>query len=273
LELVSVKLNVVPLFSGIVGAPNVIVMPGGEITLRLAAAALPVPALSDITAVVVLTIFPADVPVTFRLNVHEPFGAMVAPERFTPVDPGAAVMDPPPQVPVRPLGVATARPGGNASVNATPVSGTVFALAMLNVRLVVPFKEIRAAPNDLVITGGTTTATLAVAVPPVPPSVEVTAAVVLFCTPIAVPVTFTENVQEAVAARFAPVRFAPVRLTFVSPALAVIVPEPQVPVNPLGVDITSPDGRASVTPIPLKATVAFGFVIVKLRVVVPFNAR
>jgi hypothetical protein len=37
---------------------------------------------------------------------------------------------------------------------------------------------------------------LAEAVPPVPPSVEVTAPVVLFFVPAVVPVTFTEKVQE-----------------------------------------------------------------------------
>jgi len=47
---------------------------------------------------------------------------------------------------------------------------------------------------------------LAEAVPPVPPSVEVTLPVVLFCKPAAMPVTFTENTQELLAARLAPVR-------------------------------------------------------------------
>jgi hypothetical protein len=55
--------------------------------------------------------------------------------------------------------------------------------------------------------------------------------------------------------------------------LAAIVPTPHVPVRPLGVDSTKPDGSASVTPIPVNAAVAFGFVIVKLRLVVPFNTR
>jgi len=153
-------------------------------------------------------------------------------------------------------------------VNATPVSGTVLALAMVKLRLVVVFTGMRAAPKDFVIEGGTTTATLAVAVPPVPPSVDVTVPVVLFCTPITVPVTFTLKVQEAFNARL-----APARLTLPDPGLAAIVPAPHVPVSPLGVVTTKPDGSVSVTPIPLSATVAFGFVIVKLRLVVPFSAR
>jgi hypothetical protein len=139
---------------------------------------------------------------------------------------------------------------------------------MVKLRLVVPLTGIRAAPKDFVIEGGTTTVTLAVAVAPVPPSADVTAPVVLFCTPSTVPVTFTLNVHEAFAARF-----APVRLTLPDPALAAIVPAPHVPVSPFGVDTTSPEGNASVTPIPVSAAVAFGFVIVKPRLVVPFRAR
>ena len=55
--------------------------------------------------------------------------------------------------------------------------------------------------NALAIDGGATTLTLAEAVPPVPPSVEVTLPVVLFCCPAAMPVTFTENVQEVLCAK------------------------------------------------------------------------
>jgi hypothetical protein len=224
--------------------------------------------LADVTGPVVLMKSSGKVALTFTRNVQEVPGGSVAPERLTAFDPETAVMLPPPHDPVRPFGVATTRPVGNVSAKATPVSATVLALATVKLRLVLPFDTMREAPNDFVIEGGTTTATLAVAVTPVPPSVDVIAAVVLFCTPITVPVTFTENVQEAFAARL-----APTKLTFVSLALAVIVPSPHVPVRPLGVDTTKPDGSASVRPIPLKAAVAFGFVIVKLRLVVPFNAR
>jgi hypothetical protein len=67
--------------------------------------------------------------------------------------------------------------------------------------------------------------TLAEAVPPVPPSTDVTAPVVLFCTPAAVPVTFTLNVHDPLAASA-----APVRLTLLPPAVAAIVPPPHDPV-------------------------------------------
>ena len=66
---------------------------------------------------------------------------------------------------------------------------------------------------------------LAEAVLPVPPSVEVTAPVVLFFAPALVPVTLTEKVQLPLAARV-----APLRLMMFDPAVAVIVPPPQLPV-------------------------------------------
>jgi hypothetical protein len=127
--------------------------------------------------------------------------------------------------------VATTSPAGNVSVNATPVSDTVFAagLVIVNVRLVVPFSGIVAAPNAFVIAGGATTITLAEAVFPFPPSVELTAVVVLFCTPAATPTTLTEKVHDPFAAIVPPVRVIEVLLFF-----AVIVPDPQEPVRPLG---------------------------------------
>ena len=61
-------------------------------------------------------------------------------------------------------------------------------------------------PKALEMEGGASTSMVAVAAVPEPPSVEVTTLVVLFCAPAlaaVVPVTFTENVQEADAARVA----------------------------------------------------------------------
>ena len=66
----------------------------------------------------------------------------------------------------------------------------------MNVSVVVPFTTMLAAPNALAIVGGATTVRLAEAVPPVPPSVEVTALVVLFLAPAVVPVTLTVIVHE-----------------------------------------------------------------------------
>ena len=74
--------------------------------------------------------------------------------------------------------------------------------------------------------------------------------VVLFCVPAAMPVTFTENVQELLAAIVPPLRL----ITFV-PAVAVIVPAPQVPVRPFGVETTRPAGSVSLKPTPVSAVV------------------
>src|SRR5271155_738685 len=113
---------------------------------------------------------------------------------------------------------------------------------------------------------GPTTVIWADAVLPFPASVEVTALVTLFCAPAVVPTTFTANVQEAPAARL-----APERLTRFEPAAAAIVPPPQLPAMLLGDATVSPEGRASVKPMPLKEIVVFGFDRLKLRDVMPFN--
>jgi len=59
--------EVVP-FSGIVVAPNVLVMLGGEATVRFALAVLPVPPFVEVTAPVVFVYWPEAAPVTVTLN-------------------------------------------------------------------------------------------------------------------------------------------------------------------------------------------------------------
>lgn len=171
---------------------------------------------------------------------------MVAPDREIPV--GAVVVSVPPQTVA--VELATVRPVGKVSVNATPVSGSTFAagLVMVKVSEVVPLTLMEDGLNILAMEGGVSTLMLAEAVPPVPPSFEVTLPVVLFCKPAAVPVTFTENVQEEFAAMVPPDRL----IIFVF-CVAVMVPPPQLPVSPLGVDTTSPAGRVSLNPIPVRA--------------------
>src|ERR1700724_1346367 len=93
----------------------------------------------------------------------------------------------------------------------------------------------------------------ALAVPPVPPWVELMAPVVLFCVPAAMPVTLTVKLHGVT-----PARVAPERLTVPEPAVAVIVPPPHEPVSPLGVETTSPEGSVSVNPIPLRDVPLFG---------------
>ena len=111
-----------------------------------------------------------------------------------------------------------------------------------------------------------TTETLAEAVPPAPPCTEVTAPVTLFFAPSVMAVTFTLKLHEALAARA-----APVKLTAPDPAVAAIVPPPQLPVSPFGDETTRPAGSASVKPMPVNAVEALALLIVKLREVDPFS--
>lgn len=189
---------------------------------------------------------------------------MVAPERAMPV--GAVVVNVPPQTVADAL--ATVSPVGSVSVNATPASGMTFAagLVMVNVSELVAFRAIPDGLNDFAIDGGASTATAAEAVPPVPPSSDVTFPVVLFFAPAVVPVTFTENVHELLAAMV-----PPLRLMALLPAAALIVPLPHEPARPFGVATTRPAGRVSLKPTPVSAVATLGSVMVKLRLVVPFS--
>src|ERR1044071_3648735 len=122
---------------------------------------------------------------------------------------------------------------------------------MVNVRLVVPFNGMVAAPNVLVMDGGEATISVAVLlVAPVPPLVELIAPVVLVTVPDCVPVTFTTIVQVAPGVAIDP----PVRLIEVEFAAAVTVP-PQLFVTP-GVEATcSPLVSVSLNAIPFSALV------------------
>src|SRR5579859_1884392 len=179
-------------------------------------------------------------------------------------DPATAVAVPP-QVLFKALGVATTRPAGKLSVNAMPLSATpVFGLLIANVRLVVPFSGMLAAPKALVIDGGEATVKLAEAVLPVPPLVEVTFPVVLVYCPETAPVTVTLNWHWLLTAMVAPVSAIPVGDVVVS------VP-PQTVEEELAT--VSPVGSVSVNATPFRASVlAAGLVIVKVREVVAFSA-
>jgi len=244
---VMVKLKLVEPFNGMLAAPKDLVIVGGVATDRFAVAVLPVPPLVELTLPVVLTKLPEAVPVMFTVSVQVLLTAIVPPVSETLPEPATAVAVPP-HVLVSPLGVATTRPAGKVSVNATPVSATALpaGLVIVKVNDVVPFNGIAAAPKALTIEGGATTLILADAVPPVPPSVDVTFPVVLFCVPADVPVTFTANVHEVLAASVAPVRL----ITFVA-CVAVMVPPPQLPVRPFGVETTRPAGKVSLKSTPV----------------------
>src|ERR1041385_5774541 len=257
------KVSEVEAFSRMLAAPKAFVIVGGVATVKLAVAVLPVPPLVELTLPVVLVYCPEAAPVTVTLNWHWPFAAIVAPVKAIPV--GAVVVSVPPQT--VDVAFATVSPVGSVSVNATPVSETALAagFVMVNVSDVVAFSAMLFGLKTFAIDGGATTWRVAVAVLPVPPSVEVTALVVLTCAPAAVPVTFTENVQLLLAAIVPPVRL----MVFV-PWVAVIVPAPQVPVRPFGVEMIRPAGSVSEKAMPLSG-VPFGLVMVKLRLVEPFR--
>jgi hypothetical protein len=141
----------------------------------------------------------------------------------------------------------------------------VFGLLIVNVKLVEPFNGTESAPKAFEIDGGATTVRLSEAMLPVPPSDEVTAPDVLFLSPAVVPVTFTASVHDALAA------VVPLdRLMVPVPATAVAVP-PHVFARPLGLAISSPEGRLSENPTPDKEDVELGLAIVKVSDVVPFN--
>jgi len=264
-----VKLNVLLLLIAMLVGLNDLLMVGGAITAKLAVAVLPVPPLVELTEPVVLVYWPAAAPVTVTENTHWLFTAIVAPVSVMPV--GFVVVSVPPQVLDELL--ATVSPVGRVSLNATPVSATVFAagLVIVNCNELVALRAMLVGLKTLAMVGGATTVRVAVLlVVPVPPSVEVIAPVVLFLSPALVPVTLTEKVQEDPAAGDA-VNDPLLRVMVLLPAVAVTVPLPQAPVSPFGVATTTPAGRLSVNAIPLSALAVFGFVMVKLSVLFVFS--
>src|SRR5499427_7843695 len=123
--------------------------------------------------------------------------------------------------------------------------------------------------------GGATTVRVSLAVPPVPPSVELTALVVFTCAPALMPVTLTENVHEEPAPGDA-VKVPPDKLTVDGDPggllmVAVMVPLPHDPVTVVEANF-SPPGKESVKATPLSAVVVLGLVTVKLSVSEVFKA-
>jgi hypothetical protein len=177
---------------------------------------------------------------------------------------GAVVVNVPPHVLLVPL--ATVKPVGSVSLKATPVSAVVFALglARVNVRLVVPFTATLLGLNCLAMVGGATTKMLAVLLAtPVPPSVDVGAPAVLVEVPAVTPVTVTDTRHvPLLAAMVAPE-------SEIVPGLVVVRVPPQIELVPLATVRLL--GSESVNPTPLKLCVVFGFVRVKLTLVVPFK--
>jgi hypothetical protein len=167
---------------GIVAAPNDFEIDGGAVDpdARIISDPLavePVPPLPELTAPDVLFAVPGVLLVTSNDIVHvEPGSLMVAPETETVDAPALAVVDEKRQPSVKLGGFATVMPAGKVSLIATFVSGTEFELGLpnVNVRVDVPPAAIVDGAKALETVGGPTTASVAFAGLPLPPSVDVT---------------------------------------------------------------------------------------------------
>src|ERR1700683_2639498 len=106
----------------------------------LAVAPAPVPPSLELMGEVGLFLVPSDVPVTLMEKVPDAPTARAAPDSEMEPLPAAAVIVPPPTLPLRPLGVATTRPVGSVSVKLSPVS-VALGLGLVTVKLsvVAPF--------------------------------------------------------------------------------------------------------------------------------------
>jgi hypothetical protein len=107
-----------------------------------------------VTALVVLSLVPPLVPVTLTENEQLLFAGKSNEFMLIVLLPGLAEKAAA-QVPVNPLGVATTRPLGSASLNETfSRSVLAFGLVRVKVRDVVPFTGMVPAPKALAIVGG-----------------------------------------------------------------------------------------------------------------------
>jgi hypothetical protein len=249
-----VKLRLVEPFSGMLAAPNVLLITGAPVTVTLALEVLPVPPLVELM-VTLLFFTPAVVPVTFAVTVQLAPAATPAPLRLTEEEPATAVAVPL-QVVLSPLGVATTNPAGKLSIKAKPVRVVVaLGLWMVKVRLVVPFSGIVDAPKTFVMAGAARTVSVAEEV--VPPAAVELMVTLLTKTPSVVALTFTVIVHAPAG------RLALLKLTLAAPAVAVTVP-PQELVTPGVAATTRPVGKASVK---LASTVLLlGLLMLKDRV-------
>lgn len=152
--LVIVKLReVVPPTARLVAAKDCDIA-GGVATVRTAVAVLPVPALLELTALLLFVKLPDAVAVTLSASVQLLPVATVPPLRvIAPVAASAVAI--PPQLFASPLGVEITNPAGSVSLNPTPVSDTVFAAGLVIVKAseVVLFTAILGAPNDSAMVG------------------------------------------------------------------------------------------------------------------------
>lgn len=178
--LVIVKVNALVAFKRIVVGLKAFAIERADTTVSVAVAVFPVPPWVDETAPDVLVKVPAAVPLMLTTTVQELLAATLPPVNEMLVPPAVAEALPL-QLSTSPFGVATTKPAGSVSLNATPVWVTVFpaGLVIVKVSVLLPFKSIAVGLKALAIEGGVTTVNEAVAVFPVPPFVEETAPDVL----------------------------------------------------------------------------------------------
>src|SRR5215831_15957566 len=259
-----VKVRLVDPFSGIDAAPNALMITGGAATVMVATLLVLGPCV--VVAVKVLFLMPTEVPCTLTVTVHDPLAGTVPPDKLSWPAPATAV-GVPPQVFVNAGVESTTMPAGKKSVNARDPIANAVVLMNVAVSVVVPSNGMVAAPKNFAMPGGaSTTSMLAEAVLPAPPSVEMTAPVVLISVPTVVPVTFSEKEHEPPAAAIVAVASEMVLL----PAAAATTPpaHPAPTVSPLGVETTSPAGKKSVNAAPVCVVTGSLFWIVKVRLVV-----
>jgi hypothetical protein len=125
--------------------------------------------------------------VTDTEKVQLELGPSVTPDSLT--DPGRTTSVGGAQVVAELLGLLVVKPTGYVSLKAMPVRlANELGLETVMVMLVDPPTGMEEAENILVIIGGAITLIVAVLdALPVPDSVDLTALVVLFCTPVAIP--------------------------------------------------------------------------------------
>jgi hypothetical protein len=203
--------------------------------------------------------------VTLTEKLQEELEARVAALREIVFVPGVAVMVPPPQEPVRTLGVERSKPAGNVSVKAMLVR-VVEGLGFEAVKLseVAPLSGMLAVPKEFASVGGAITVTEALEVFPVPPWAEVMVTL-LFFAPGVVPVTLRVRVQEALEDKV-PAE----KLMALDAGTAVVVPM-QVVARPLGVATTRPEGKESVKERPVRVVEVLGLATVNESVVVALS--
>jgi hypothetical protein len=257
----SVRVRLVLWVAKICAEPKALLIVGTRKVVMPAVPAAPEPPLVE-PAVTEFICTPSSIAVTPTENVQLAPAAKVAPARMTAPDPAVAVMAPPPQLPVNPFGVDTAKPSGSVSVNATPIRlVATFGLWTVKLKLVLPPTMSEPVPNALVMVGGATTTMLAEPLFPVPPLVDVTSLVVLFTIPATVPMTLAVMVQVPDA-------------TIVALLTTMLLGRPLVEKEPHPVPVTDPvstrpDGRTSLKPTPVKLEVWFGFEMVKVNATDP----